>query len=209
MSLFLKATQSSWYREFLMPVVENIINDSSSKRILDIGTGPGRLPELLNSQDASLLVTGIDINIALIDEARRNLKSENISFLYQKRNAPLEFLTDAFDVVTLCSVLFLVDDSAKSQLMCEALRVLKPGGKLIVLTPTGQRSFISAFIEMSTFPASSFNWTFPVWRIATSQSGRKWQRQNWLKEFAAKEGLGYSKSLVFNNNATIEIITNH
>lgn len=209
MSLFLKATQSSWYREFLMPVVENIINDSSSKRILDIGTGPGRLPELLNSQDASLLVTGIDINIAFIDEARRNLKSENISFLYQTRNAPLEFLTDAFDMVTLCSVLFLVEDSTKSLLLREALRVLKPGGKLIVLTPTGRRSFVSAFKEMSTFAPSSFKWTFPVWRIATSLSGRKWQRQNWLNKYAVKEGLEYSKSLVFNNNATIEIITNH
>ncbi len=207
MSLFTKATKSSWYLEFLQPVAESIIIDSSAKKILDIGTGPGKLPELLHSQDASLVITGIDIDESMIDEARRNLKTENISFLYQKRDAPLEFANNEFDLVTFCSVLFLLDDHTKTWLLQEALRVLKPGGKVIVLTPTGRKSIISAFPEAKTFPLSAYNWTFPLWRMATSCRGRKWQKQTWLKDYSVNESLGYSSCLVFNNNATIETIT--
>ncbi len=207
MSLFLKATQSSWYREFLKPVAETILVDTGGKKILDIGTGPGKLPEMLHALDAGLVITGIDINASMINEARRNLKAGTISFLYQKRDVPLEFEDNGFDVVTLCSVLFLVEDQTKSQLLQESLRVLRPGGRVIILTPSGRKSVFSAFPEAKTFPPSAYRWTFPVWRMATSYGGRKWQRQSWLKQYSDNQNLGYSTFMVFNNNATIEIIT--
>ena len=148
MSIFIKATKSTWYREFLMPIAETILHDPAGKKILDIGTGPGKLPELLHSQNPSLLITGIDIDTTMIDEARKNLDTVNISWLYQKRDAPLEFARNEFDIVTLCSVLFLVNDQTKTWLLQEAMRVLKPGGKVIVLTPTGLKSIVSAFPEI-------------------------------------------------------------
>ena len=207
MSLFLKATQSTWYREFLKPAAEAILRDPALKRILDIGTGPGQLPLLLYSLDPGLLITGIDIDRAMIDEARINPDAGNISWFYQKRDAPLEFANDEFDAVTLCSVLFLVNDQTKSWLLQEALRVLKPGGKVIVLTPTGLKSIVSAFPEARTFRPSVYNWTFPIWRMATSRRGRAWQKQNWLPGYSTTESLAYSTSLVFKNHAKIETIT--
>ena len=207
MSLFIKATKSKWYQEFLKPVAETILNDPAMKKILDIGTGPGKLPELLHAQNPRLLITGIDIDTTMIDEAMRNLDEENLSWFYQKRDTPLVFVSNEFDIVTLCSVLFLVNDQTKSWLLQEALRVLKPGGKVIVLTPTGMKSVVSAFPEAKTFRPSAYNWTFPIWRLATSHRGRRWQKQNWLQGYSVRESLEYSSSLVFNNHAKIEIIT--
>ena len=207
MSLFIKATKSTWYREFLKPVAETILQDHAVKKILDIGTGTGKLPELLHSRNPSLLITGIDIDAAMIGEARRIPDAENISWYYQKRDAPLEFAGNEFDVVTLCSVLFLVDDQTKSRLLQEAMRVLKPGGKVIVLTPTGLNAIVSAFPEAGTFHQSAYNWTFPIWQIATSARARNWHKHNWLQGYSARESLAYYSFLVFNNYAKIETIT--
>jgi ubiquinone/menaquinone biosynthesis C-methylase UbiE len=207
MSIFIKATRSGWYTEFLNPVVETITSNAENHTVLDIGTGPGTLPKMLIQKDSSLQITGIDINTTMINEARKNVSHKNVSFQYQKINAPLEFADKQFDVVTFCSVLFLVDDNIKAELMNEALRVLKPNGKIIILTPSGKKSILSSFIEVWRYNFSFNNFTFPIWKIATTRGARKWQRQKWLEHFAKDNKLNYTVTLTFNNNATIETIS--
>jgi len=206
MSIFLKATQSGWYPEFLNPVVDSVLVNPMHKQILDIGTGPGTLPQMLISKDSGLHITGIDINKSMIDEARRSVSHKNVSFEYQEENKPLPFTTEQFEVVTFCSVLFLLDDSIKTFLMNEAIRVLKPGGKIIILTPSGMKPVLSSFIEVWQYPSSINNFTFPIWKIATTRGARKWQRQKWPEKYATENHLNYTKYLAFNSNATIEII---
>jgi ubiquinone/menaquinone biosynthesis C-methylase UbiE len=72
----------------------------------------------------------------MIDEVRKSISRENIIYQYQKINSALEFDDSQFDMVTFCSVLFFVDDRIKTFSMSEAVRVIKPNGK-IVLSPTG------------------------------------------------------------------------
>jgi ubiquinone/menaquinone biosynthesis C-methylase UbiE len=207
MNLFLKATQSAWYSHFLNPVVGAISNSTKNLKILDVGSGPGTLAQLLNEKEAQFEITGIDISKKMIEEAKKRVSHKNISFQNQKVNAPLAFADKQFDVVTFCSVLFLVEDKLKAKLIQEALRVLKPNGKIIILTPSGKKSILSSFFEVWKYNFSIYNLTFPIWKIATTRSGRKWQRQKWLEKFASKNKLNYSKSFTFNDNATIEIIT--
>jgi ubiquinone/menaquinone biosynthesis C-methylase UbiE len=207
MSIFLEATKSGWYPEFLNPVVETIANKTKHHTILDIGTGPGTLPEKLIRKDSSLRITGIDIDTSMIDEAKSRLSHKNVFFQYQKINAPLEFANEQFDVVTFCSVLFLIDDNIKTELMNEALRVLRPNGKIIILTPSGKKPILSSFIEVWRYKFSFSNFTFPIWKIATTGGGRKWQRQKWLENYAIENQLNYTVNLTFNNNATIETIS--
>ncbi|TRX37391.1 class I SAM-dependent methyltransferase [Flavobacterium sp. ZT3R18] len=206
-SIFLKAQDSGWYSEFLKSVVEKIIEDEDVHNILDIGTGPGKLLELLINQDRTLQITGIDVNTAMIDEARRRLSNKNVSFQYQKKDEPLGFDDAVFDVITFCSVLFLLDNNTKTFLLNEALRVLKLKGKIIILTPTGDKSILSAFSEVKTFRFHKYNWTFILWKIFTSIAGRKWQKQKWLEQFFEDKKMNYSISKIFNNNASIETAT--
>ena len=206
MSIFLRATKSGWYPQFLQPVVKVVLADPGNNKLLDIGTGPGTLPEMLIKEDSNLNITGIDSSTSMINEAGKRLKHKNVSFQYGKANERLPFANEVFDVVTFCSVLFLPDDTAKTFLLKEALRVLKPNGKIIILTPSGKKLNISAFAEVWQFPFSLNNWTFLVWKIVTSRSGRKWQQQKWLASYSEFKKLSYSTFLTFNRNASIEII---
>jgi len=206
MSIFLKATQSGWYPEFLNPVVDSVLVNPMHKQILDIGTGPGTLPQMLISKDSGLQISGIDISKSMIEKARRRVAHKNVSFEYQEENKPLPFTAEQFEIVSFCSVLFLLDDSIKTFLMNEAIRVLKPDGKIIILTPSGKKPVLSSFIEVWKYPSSINNFTFPVWKIATSRGARKWQRQKWPEKYATENHLNYTKYLAFNSNATIEII---
>ncbi len=207
MSIFSKATKSGWYPQFLNPVVEAVTSNSEYHKILDIGTGPGTLPEMLISKDSSLQIIGIDIDTTMIDEAKRRFSHKNVSFQYQKTNAPLDFADNQFDIVTFCSVFFFVDDSVKTDLMNEAMRVLKPNGKVIILTPSGKKSILSSFIEVWRYKFSFNNFTFPIWKIATTRGGRKWQRQKWLENYASENKLKYTVALTFKDNAAIETIS--
>lgn len=205
-SLFLKANDSGWYPEFLNPVVDTILNSRSHLYILDIGTGPGKLPELLIQKDSSLHVTGIDIDTSSIDTARRRIVHRNVNFEYQKINAPLIYKDAQYDIVTFCSVLFLLDDSSKLLLVQEALRVLKPGGKIVVLSPSGRKSVFSSLWEIWSYPYSNSNWTFTAWKAFTNSRGTRWQANGWLKQFSKRQQLEYSNHWVFNDNATLEIV---
>ncbi|MCK9413030.1 MAG: class I SAM-dependent methyltransferase [Prolixibacteraceae bacterium] len=207
MSIFSRATKSGWYPEFLNPVIDAITSNDKQKEILDIGTGPGMLPLMLIKKDSSIQIVGIDIDSVMIDEARRRVAHKNVMFQHQKLNSSLEFADNQFDIVTFCSVLFLVGDSVKTNLMNEALRVLKPKGKIIILTPSGRKSVLSSFIEVWRYRFSFNNLTFPIWKIATSSGGRKWQIQKWLEQYARENHLNYKSSLTFNNNASLETIS--
>lgn len=205
---FLQAQDSGWYPFFLQPVSDSIIADKNIKTVLDIGTGPGKLPEMLIKKDSNLRLTGIDINASMIQEAKKRVSHPHVTFMVDKAGQPLPFENASFDAVTLCSVLFLLDDSAKSFLAEEALRVLKPGGKLIVLTPSGSKSVSSACREVWLYPYSRYNWTFILWKSLTTLSARHWQQQKWLAPFSRKHHLHYTYEAAFNFNASLEIISN-
>lgn len=207
MSIFSKATKSGWYPQLLNPVVEAITGNAQNHVILDIGTGSGTLPEMLIKKDSGLQITGIDIDSTMINEAKRRLSHQNVSFRNQKINAPLEFANEQFDAVTFCSVLFLLDDTIKTGLLNEAVRVLKANGRVIILTPSGKKPILSAFAEVWRYKFSFNNFTFPIWKIATTSRGRKWQKQKWLERYARENHLSYSYSLAFNSNAAIETIS--
>lgn len=205
-SIFLKAQDSGWYPIFLKPVVESVIKTEVNRRILDIGTGPGTLPALLIKQDPSLQITGIDTNNSMIEEARKRVSHKNIIFQHQAANEKLKFRDNEFDIITFCSVLFLLGDNTKIFLINEALRVLRPSGRIIFLTPTGQTSILSSVKEMFTFQYSINNWTYLIWKTFTSKRGKEWQKQKFVSNYSTVNNLQYNSTLTFNNTASLEIL---
>lgn len=206
MSLIDIATQSGWYPFFLESVVHTLASDGISHNILDIGCGNGKLASLLIAHNEKLVVTGIDIDNESVEKARQQVYHKNVRIFHQKTSHSLQFHDSEFDAVTFCSVLFLTDIGTRAKLLEEAFRVLKPGGKVVVLTPSGIKPCFTSVSEVWDFPYSRNNWTFPVWKAFTTHRARKWMNSSWLEKYALQKGFSYHNSLEFNANATLEII---
>lgn len=103
-------------------------------RILDLGTGIGLLPILL-AEDGAEAVVGIDMSPEMLEQAeflrlsRLNEATARVSFRLAPANA-LPFRDESFDVVT--SRLLLNHARRPERILKEAVRVLKPGGILLV-----------------------------------------------------------------------------
>lgn len=99
-------------------------------RLLDIGTGTGRVLELL-AADADV-ATGVDRSPEMLRLARGKLAAagNQKADLVQADMRALPFEDASFDTVTMHHVLHFADDP--QAVVAEAARVVAPGGKLIL-----------------------------------------------------------------------------
>ena len=116
------------------PAVEQALLDvigAEPGMVLDIGTGTGRLLELLAPRVSGAL--GIDASRAMLALARARLAKPELSHcaVRQADMYRLPFGDSLFDTVVLQMVLHYAEDPAAA--LGEAARVLRPGGGLIVI----------------------------------------------------------------------------
>jgi ubiquinone/menaquinone biosynthesis C-methylase UbiE len=100
------------------------------KRVLDVGIGNGYV--LRNYARAGALVSGVDISQTAIDLSTKRFAYEGLKA--DLRTTPAEqlpFDDDTFDCVCSMGVLHHVADMRRA--IAEIRRVLKPGGRLIVM----------------------------------------------------------------------------
>lgn len=99
-------------------------------RVLDAGCGEGHLLQLLHRSDPSREHYGVDTTSVAIERARQRCPSAHLAVGDISR---LEFEDGFFDAITITEVLEHVieyEDVAR-----ELVRVLKPGGLLIITFP--------------------------------------------------------------------------
>lgn len=108
-----------------------LLPDRGIGRLLDIGTGTGRLLELLAPRVDTAL--GIDASRAMLALARARLAKPGLSHCAVRQADMYRLpLGDAgYDLVVLHMVLHHAEDPAS--VLAEAARVLKPGGRLVVV----------------------------------------------------------------------------
>lgn len=111
--------------------IVRLVTDRPVGAMLDVGTGTGRMLELLarNTQRA----LGIDASAAMLSVARANLEAAGIDNvrLAQDDVYTLSLPNDQFDLVVIHQVLHHLDDPARA--VAEAARTLRPGGRLLVV----------------------------------------------------------------------------
>jgi ubiquinone/menaquinone biosynthesis C-methylase UbiE len=199
---FTYVQDAPWYDHFLEPVLGALRPLPPNSKLCDIGTGAGKLLELAQTQ-LGLEVVGSDTDAEMLAQARKRPSLASTPLHLLEKDQPLPFADDSFDAVTICSVLFLLDDP--EPLLQEAMRVLRPNGRLIILTPTGNgRLHPTLFKQIGP---SVHNWTFFMWRRMTAGSGRSWATKSILPTFAAKNQLTYHKQGGFQAFAVVEILT--
>ena len=98
---------------------------------LDLGGGDGRLAALLDADEVTLA----DVSSVALDRARRRLPEARVVKLEAGVSLPLD--DSSFDLVLGANVLAHVRDL--QLLLSEARRVLRPGGRLAIVTPAHGR----------------------------------------------------------------------
>jgi len=109
----------------------DIVGEDFDGEVLDIGTGTGRILEVLASRVSRGV--GVDMSSGMLAVARTNLESADLKHIHVRKGdmyqLPIE--DNSFDLAILHMVLHYSDNPA--EVIREASRVLRPEGRLIVV----------------------------------------------------------------------------
>lgn len=111
--------------------VQAAIGDRPFDSLLDLGTGTGRMLEVLAPLAARAV--GVDASADMLAVARANLDRAGVGNAQVRLGDihHLPFQRNGFDVVTIHQVLHYLDEPERA--IAEAARVLRPGGRLVIV----------------------------------------------------------------------------
>jgi ubiquinone/menaquinone biosynthesis C-methylase UbiE/DNA-binding transcriptional ArsR family regulator len=109
----------------------SVLAEQPIRSLLDLGTGTGRMLELFAEDIERGL--GLDLSLDMLALARTRLDRAGLKHCTVRHGDiyDLALARDSFDVVIIHQVLHFLDDSARA--IKEAARVLRPGGRLLVI----------------------------------------------------------------------------
>jgi SAM-dependent methyltransferase len=102
---------------------------AGAARVLDLGTGDGRLVALLKSRRPDLTAVGVDFSPTMLAAARTRFDGDaTVSVVEHDLDTPLDPAWGTFDAVVSCFAIHHVDDTRKRALFGEVFARLRPGG---------------------------------------------------------------------------------
>lgn len=111
--------------------VLDLLGSKRFDSVLDLGTGTGRMLEMLAPQVPRAV--GLDVSPAMLGVARVNLDAAGLRHVQLRQGDAYALPSDlsGFDLVILHQVLHFLDDPSRA--VREAARTLRPGGRLLVV----------------------------------------------------------------------------
>jgi ubiquinone/menaquinone biosynthesis C-methylase UbiE/DNA-binding transcriptional ArsR family regulator len=108
-----------------------LLGQGKFNTIVDLGTGTGRVLELLSSRATHLY--GLDMSREMLAIARSNLEKQNLRHAQVRQSDiyALPFADGSADLITIHQVLHFLDEPQRALL--EARRILSPTGKLLIV----------------------------------------------------------------------------
>ena len=124
--------------EWLVAPLLQRLKEVSCPLILDVGTGTGRFPAaLLNRERFKGQIWGLDISLGMLRRARERLAPlGNRWRLVWQDAGTLPFAAETFDAVVCLETLEFT--SRPRRTLCELVRVLRPGGVLLLSNRIGR-----------------------------------------------------------------------
>ena len=102
----------------------------SGDRVLDLGIGTGMT---LQHYPRDVEVVGLDLSAGMLQQARQKIRQCGMNHVHLIQGDALDtpFANNSFDHILITHVISVVSDPIK--LLAEAARLLKPGGRVVVL----------------------------------------------------------------------------
>lgn len=119
----------------------------SGDKILDAGCGVGTLEKLIiKSDEKNYKIVALDFSKEMLARARKKIGDEKrIFFKFGDLNKKLNYSDNHFDKIILISALFSLPDAVHT--LKEFFRVLKNGGRLVIVEPTPRFSIKNITFE--------------------------------------------------------------
>ena len=112
-------------------VVLDLAGSAPVSSYLDLGTGTGRILEILSPRAGRAV--GVDVNNEMLGLARSRIERAGLSHVQVRRADlfQLPYPDNSFGLITLHQVLHYLEDPSAA--VAEAARVLQPGGKIVIV----------------------------------------------------------------------------
>jgi ubiquinone/menaquinone biosynthesis C-methylase UbiE len=132
--VLLNGTANAMRRQALPPLHEAFAGrDKRKLRLIDVGCGTGRFLDFLKQTWPRLPALGLDMSEAYINYARRNLSRwSRLGFLVGNAEA-IPVPDESQDAVTSHFLFHELPPKVRRAVMSEFARVLKPGGRLVLV----------------------------------------------------------------------------
>jgi ubiquinone/menaquinone biosynthesis C-methylase UbiE len=129
-----KGTANAMRRQALPPLHEHFAGrDQRKLRLLDLGCGTGRFLDLVKQAWPRLPSFGLDLSDAYIHHARRHLRRRVRLNLIVANAEAVPLPAASMDAVTSIFTMHELPPGVRRTVIGEAARVLKPGGRLVLL----------------------------------------------------------------------------
>ncbi len=120
--------------EIVEAAIVDALSDREYRSVLDLGTGTGRMLQLLAGDTAQIdRAVGLDNSHSMLAVARANLERSEVRHIDLRQGDVYSppFERDSFDLIVIHQVLHFLDDPAHA--VREAARLLAPGGRLLIV----------------------------------------------------------------------------
>ena len=141
-----------------------------SRKVLDLGTGPAVSAIVLAEALPDARVTGLDLSAGMLRRARARVAvspARDRIKLVRGDALRLPFPDGFADAATGHSFLYLVPDRPLA--LAEARRVLRPGGRLVLLEPRAGSALPGPSLWRQSF---RFGLSMLLWRVVSGMEGR-------------------------------------
>ncbi len=121
--------------------VLKIVSDTNPENILDIATGTGDLA-ILMAQTSAKNIVGLDISAGMLEVGKKKIAAKNLSDKIEMvigDSEEMPFKDSSFDAITVAFGVRNFENLEKG--LTEILRILKPGGKFVILETSNPTKF--------------------------------------------------------------------